>query len=186
MRATAVQSAEARRPQTMTALFHGSDDALRCGHQRRVFRILILLPAVLAVIAHAQPSATVTSAASYQPAVAPDSLATLFGANLAPDTVSAQLDADGKLPVSLEGISVEIAGQPAGLIFVSPLQINFWVPPGTALAGSDRDALGRDRRGLRHDENFPNRPCRVFPGCEWTGCRRCAQRRHISARAVLC
>jgi uncharacterized protein (TIGR03437 family) len=35
--------------------------------------------------------------------------------------------------MSLGGVSVQVGGQPAGLIFVSPSQINFWVPPGTAL-----------------------------------------------------
>ena len=80
----------------------------------------------------AQSSFTVVSAASYQPAVAPGSLASMFGANLAPETLSATLDSQGQLPTVLSGISVEVDGKPAPLIFVSPLQINFVIPDGIA------------------------------------------------------
>jgi uncharacterized protein (TIGR03437 family) len=60
----------------------------------------------------------VVSAASYQPggAVAPDSLAALFGSNLA-------------------GTSVEVNGEAARLLYVSPSQINF-VVPGDAATGT--------------------------------------------------
>jgi uncharacterized protein (TIGR03437 family) len=71
---------------------------------------------------------TVTSAASYQPAVAPASIATLFGANLASQTVSAQLDSQGNLPTALAGVSVQVNGEAAMIFFASPTQINFLIP----------------------------------------------------------
>ena len=70
------------------------------------------------------------SAASYQPVVAPGSLASLFGTDLAPDRMSATLDSQGRLPVELAGTSVEINDQPAELLFVSPSQINLRIPIG--------------------------------------------------------
>lgn len=99
-------------------------------------RPLFILIALIAPILNAQSSFTVVSAANYQLTVAPDSLASMFGANLAAATASAELDANGQLPTQLAGISVEVDGQAASLIYVSPLQINFVIPgsatPGTA------------------------------------------------------
>jgi len=85
-----------------------------------------------------QPSVAVTSAANYEPAVAPDSLAALFGTDLAQGTVQAQLDAAGNLPTELRGLSVEIKDRKAGLIFVSPRQVNFWGGPRAGAAGHSR------------------------------------------------
>ncbi len=76
-------------------------------------------------------SFTVVSAASYQATLAPDSLASLFGANLTATSVSATLDSNGQLPTQLGGVDVEVDGQLSPLIYVSPLQINFLVPAGT-------------------------------------------------------
>jgi uncharacterized protein (TIGR03437 family) len=58
-------------------------------------------------------------------AVAPGSIASLFGRDLAP--VARQADAL-PLPRSLEGTSVTVLGVPAPLFYVSPTQINFQVP----------------------------------------------------------
>jgi uncharacterized protein (TIGR03437 family) len=71
------------------------------------------------VLAQSAPFAVV-SAASYLPggAVAPDSLATLFGSNLA-------------------GSSVEVNGEAASLLYVSSSQINFVVPGDTATGTAD-------------------------------------------------
>src|SRR5690606_31330683 len=57
------------------------------------------------------------------------SIASLFGVDLANETLVAELDIDGLLPTELGGVSVEINGQPVGLIYVSPLQINFYLDP---------------------------------------------------------
>ena len=85
--------------------------------------------------AQTQPFAVV-SAASYQSIVAPDSLAAIFGANLAASTVSATLDANGQLPTVLGGTTVMVDGVAAALIYVSPAQINLVIPGGTAAGTS--------------------------------------------------
>ena len=71
----------------------------------------------------------VTSAASYERRIAPDSLASIFGSGLTDATLSTVLDPTGSLPTQAGGVSVEIDGKKAGIIFVSPGQINVWVPP---------------------------------------------------------
>jgi uncharacterized protein (TIGR03437 family) len=90
------------------------------------------------VLAQSAPFAVV-SAASYQPggAVAPDSLAALFGVNLAGYTASATLDQNGQLPTELAGTRVEVNGEAARLLYVSSSQINFVVPGNTAAGTAD-------------------------------------------------
>jgi uncharacterized protein (TIGR03437 family) len=65
--------------------------------------------------------------------IAPDSIASAFGVNLA---VRAEVARDLPLPFDLAGTTVTINGLPAPLLSVSPTQINFAVPagvePGTA------------------------------------------------------
>ena len=63
--------------------------------------------------------------------MAPDSLAALFGVNLAGSTASATLDQNGQLPTQLGGTSVEVNGEAASLLYVSSTQINFVVPGDT-------------------------------------------------------
>jgi len=67
--------------------------------------------------------------------VAPDSLAALFGVNLAGSTASATLDQNGQLPTELAGTRVEVNGEAAALLYVSSSQINF-VVPGDAATGT--------------------------------------------------
>src|ERR1019366_140115 len=67
-------------------------------------------------------------AASYQPQISPGALATAFGTGFG----SAILSASAPLPTSAGGVAVTINGQPAPLYYVSPGQINFQVPWGTA------------------------------------------------------
>ena len=100
--------------------------------------ILAGLIANSAVLAQSAPFAVV-SAASYQPggAVAPDSLAALFGVNLAGFTVLATLDQNGQLPTELAGTRVEVNGEAARLLYVSSSQINFVVPGDTAAGTAD-------------------------------------------------
>ncbi|MBI2815431.1 MAG: hypothetical protein HYX72_00680 [Acidobacteria bacterium] len=70
----------------------------------------------------------VVNAASFQPGVAPGSIATLFGMNLAP---AAQTAARLPLPTQMNATSVLVNGVAAPLFFVSANQINFQVPLGT-------------------------------------------------------
>jgi len=84
-----------------------------------------------------QPSPeSLVNAASLQPgAVAPGSLITIFGTNLADRTVAAP---GGSPPRTLAGVTLSINGIAAPLLFVSPDQINAQVPyeteEGTATA----------------------------------------------------
>jgi uncharacterized protein (TIGR03437 family) len=59
-------------------------------------------------------------------AVAPGSIASLYGANLAPAT--AVPDAAATLPFTLGGVTMTIGGGSVPLFFVSPTQFNFQVP----------------------------------------------------------
>jgi uncharacterized protein (TIGR03437 family) len=76
----------------------------------------------------------VQSAAAPSSAVAPDSLASLYGANLAPGVAQASAQ---PLPLALGGVTLSVtdaagATRAAPLVYVSPVQINFVVPDGTA------------------------------------------------------
>jgi uncharacterized protein (TIGR03437 family) len=78
--------------------------------------------------------AVVQSAAAVSTAVAPDSLASLYGTNLASTTASA---GSQPLPTLLGGVMLRVTDssgveRPAPLVYVSPTQINFLVPGGIA------------------------------------------------------
>ncbi len=81
----------------------------------------------------AQSQVAIVSAASFNPLnIAPGSMVAAFGQSLATSTAAAA-DADPdmpgfQLPTLLGGARVKVQGQNAGLIFVSPSQINFVVP----------------------------------------------------------
>ena len=78
----------------------------------------------------------ILNAASYLGEIAPGSLATLFGNNLADNTYqgSQVLDSNNHFATSVAGVSVSVNGMNAPLIYVSPTQINFQVPWETALS----------------------------------------------------
>ena len=92
---------------------------------------VVLLLALCCIPASAQIA--VVSAASYQLGVAPNSLASIFGSNIANSTAHARLGANGQLPTVLAGVSIQINGEAAPLLYVSPSQINFLVPADTVL-----------------------------------------------------
>ena len=66
--------------------------------------------------------------------LAPGSLASLFGSNLAPGSSTATAT---PLPYSLLGTSVSVGGMPAPILYVSPTQINFQVPNHLVFSTSD-------------------------------------------------
>src|SRR5258706_6533522 len=74
-------------------------------------------------------SAVVNSATNQQ-GVAPGAWTTIFGDNLAAATRTwnAADIVDGKLPASLDGVSVTINNKPAAVQFISPKQINVQAP----------------------------------------------------------
>jgi len=108
-----------RRPLSRSAVFSG-----------------LLIAALLGAVrgpAAAQAPVTVVSAAGFGGVVAPDSLASLFGADLTDRVAQANVAPDGRLPLELDGVSVRIDAKPVGLIYVSPHQINLWLPSDTAV-----------------------------------------------------
>ena len=97
---------------------------------------LTLLASVSLISAQTQPSLISVSAASYDGAMlAPESIVAGFGNALANAT---QVADSIPLPVTLAGTTVKVrdsAGveRDAPLFFVSPLQVNYLIPPDTAL-----------------------------------------------------
>jgi len=98
-----------------------------------------------------QPTVTSVSAASFaaDDALAPESIAAAFGTNLATG-IQAAPPSPLPLPTQLAGVSVKVrdsAGEDrlAPLFFVSPEQINFQVPRGTAAGPDARIGPGSNR-----------------------------------------
>ncbi len=77
--------------------------------------------------------AGVLNAASFEPAVAPGALASLFGSGLAP---GAQVAVRQPLPTQMNATSVVVNGVAAPLLYVGSGQINFQIPPGTRAPAS--------------------------------------------------
>jgi uncharacterized protein (TIGR03437 family) len=89
------------------------------------------IQAVAAPTAPAPASPVVVNAASQTADVAPGSLATLYGTSLASETGTAPAGPDaGPLPQSLAGVTLVCGGQLLPLLYVSPQQINFFLPSG--------------------------------------------------------
>jgi uncharacterized protein (TIGR03437 family) len=80
------------------------------------------------------PTAGVVNAAGITPqmAVAPGSIVSIFGVNLAATTVTGP---SAPLSQTLAGITVSLSGKYLPLIFASPSQINFQLPADTPLGG---------------------------------------------------
>jgi uncharacterized protein (TIGR03437 family) len=101
-----------------------------------MLRTSFILILCIASFGYAQTGTiTVTSAASNSPDLSAESLATATGTNLAAQSAIAQ---SVPWPTSLGGVTVEVmdsgnVSRAAGLLFVSPGQINFEIPAGTAL-----------------------------------------------------
>lgn len=83
----------------------------------------------------ATPVTTVSAAAFESVPVAPDSIVSAFGSQLASSVIvagDAEPNTPGiQLPTDLGGTSVEVNGRKAGLFFVSPGQINYLMPAAT-------------------------------------------------------
>jgi uncharacterized repeat protein (TIGR01451 family) len=70
-------------------------------------------------------------------AVAPDSIAIARGTVLANTTEHAEPFGNGAFPLTVGGSAVTVNGRRAQIIFVSPTQVNFIVPPETALGTAE-------------------------------------------------
>jgi uncharacterized protein (TIGR03437 family) len=74
-------------------------------------------------------SGGLVSGASFQAGIVPNSWITILGTNLSSKTDTwADAVVNGVLPLSLDGVSVSVGGQPAYISFISPGQINALVP----------------------------------------------------------
>ncbi len=81
-------------------------------------------------------------------AMAPETIASVFGVNFAGSTVLATTGQ--ALPTNLGGVQVEVDGVPAQLFFVSPLQINYLIPDRTTVGTRTvvvKNAVGEVARG---------------------------------------
>ncbi len=78
---------------------------------------------------------SVVNGASFQPGIAAGSWVTIRGANLASTTRTWRDDeiVNGKLPISLDGVSVKINNRDAAVYFISPTQLNVQAPSDAAL-----------------------------------------------------
>jgi uncharacterized protein (TIGR03437 family) len=76
----------------------------------------------------------VLNGASFQPSIAGGAWVTIRGRNLADTTRTWRTDdiIGGKLPTSLDGVSVTIGGRPAFVEYISPGQINVQAPSDVA------------------------------------------------------
>ncbi len=91
-------------------------------------------------------STSIVSSASGDPeSLTPNGLATIYGTSLSYSTTAVSLEklAVGSLPTTLGGVRVVVGGLFAGLLYVSPTQINFLMP--TILrAGSTMVSVARE------------------------------------------
>ncbi len=71
----------------------------------------------------------VVNGASFQPGIVPDSWLTIQGSNLSSVTDTwEKAIVNGKLPTTLDGVSVNVGSKPAFVYYISPGQINVQAP----------------------------------------------------------
>ena len=88
---------------------------------------------------------TSSASASYQGGVAPGSLISIYGANLA---IATSNGFSLPLPISFSGTSVTVNGVLSPLLYVGPSQINAQVPPNTAVGPATVVVSGNGVGGL--------------------------------------
>ncbi len=84
---------------------------------------------VISILNGAAPNASPLS----DDAIAPGSIAVARGAALAFTTQEAAREPDGGFPTKVSGTTVTVNGRDAQVFFVSPDQVNFYVPPATEI-----------------------------------------------------
>jgi glucuronoarabinoxylan endo-1,4-beta-xylanase len=99
------------------------------------FMATLLAQSVTTFVGQATPFAVVSAAAYTKPALAAEEWAAVFGTGLATQT---SVVTSLPLPTNLAGVQVSVqdntgTSRPAPLLFVTPGQVNFLVPAGTAL-----------------------------------------------------
>lgn len=128
----------------------------------------------------------VHSATQTVEALAPNTIATIYGTNLAFSTGSAEgYKAGSVLPTSLAGVTLLVNGQPAHLFFVSPTQINFLIPyeltAGTALVTVTRNSLAGPTIKVVLNATSPG----VFPILSTDGSPNTVIATHLNGSLVL-
>src|SRR5690242_13821987 len=100
-----------------------------------MWQVCLVLAALVASTAQAAgpvySAESIVNGANFAPGpLAPNSIATIFGADLAwwTETLTQENTRVGALPNSLADVRVYVANYPAPLIYVSPTQINFLIP----------------------------------------------------------
>jgi len=142
---------------------------LHCKHS---FAILAVFAAVTPLAVHAQISGSggapaytaqsiVNAATQTVEALAPNTIATLYGTNLA-DSTRAVASTDivgGLMPTSLNGVGVWVNGIACSLFLISPTQINFLVPykltAGTVSVLVARDSLAGPTVSIQLNNTSP-------------------------------
>ena len=120
------------------------------------------LPLILVVASQANvntvAAATVDSA-RFAGTVAPDSIASTFGTNLASTTLSA---ATNPLPNVLDGSSTFVNGALSGLFFVSPNQVNLSVPPSVLPGPGNVVVVAKDGKVSQGSVNIAQSIAAIF------------------------
>lgn len=91
----------------------------------------------------------VNAAAQTAEALAPNTIATIYGLNLSWDTYTLGPSdvSNGELPTALDGVTVLMNGIPCNLFYVSPGQINFLVPYEITTASAGVQVLRQGAEG---------------------------------------
>ena len=100
-----------------------------------MFPVCLILAALVGSAAQAAApvysAESIVNGANFAPGpLAPNAIATIFGADLAwsKETLTEENTRAGRLPSSLADVRVYVGNYPAPLIYVSPEQINFLIP----------------------------------------------------------
>jgi uncharacterized protein (TIGR03437 family) len=158
---TGTGAAQLRLQASSAALVNGVYNATLVIQAMNAIPQYVSVPVVFIVGASSTTSiGAVTNGASFDDAIAPGALATVFGLQLAPSTQEA---GSLPLPLAMQGVSVTVNGVPAPLKYVSPLQINFQIPYET---GAGTAVLGVNNNGQVASFSFQVAPSGpgIFPG----------------------
>ena len=104
-------------------------------------------------------AATTTDAAKFGQLVAPDSIAAVFGTDLATATLRASSQ---PLPIQLDETKVFVNGVQAGLFAVTPLQVNYVIPPGVAAGPAQVVIVNKNGLASRGTVNVASSVAGIF------------------------
>lgn len=113
-----------------TIRFYAAGMAARSTRDSKVYTATADLTPASSAVPKLRSSNAVVNAAGFQAKIAPGAWISIFGENLAglSRIWTASEIVDGRLPRSLEGLSVTVNGRDASVYFVSPTQVNVQSP----------------------------------------------------------